>query len=136
MTTTLDTVSRAALGRFNAGDVAGYLDLYAEDAVLHYLPPELPGSLAGARLFYGMFLNAFPDIHVGVADIFVEGDRAVVRFTVTGTHQGELIGIPAIGKSIAVSGITILRFAGGSCVERWSELDMMGLMTQIGAVPA
>ena len=133
---TMETPIRAALDRFNAGDVEGYLALYTEDAVLHYLPPGLPGGVAGARRFYGMFLSAFPDLHVHVDDFIAEGARAVVRYTITGTHQGELMGIPASNKPVSVPAITILRFADGKCVERWSETDMIGLMTQIGAVPA
>ncbi|MBK8900289.1 MAG: ester cyclase [Anaerolineaceae bacterium] len=136
MTTIFESAIRAAVDRFNKGNLEGYLELYKEDAALHYLPPELPGGIAGARLFYGMYLTAFPDIHVGVDDVIGEGDRVVVRYTITGTHQGELMSIPASGKAVSVPAITILRVNNGKCVERWSEADMMGLMTQIGAVPA
>jgi len=136
MTTILESIIRKVVGYFNNGDLDGYLGLYAEDTALHYLPPGMPGGVAGARLFYGMFMAAFPDIHVDIKDILVEGDRAAVRIILTGTQKGELMGVPASGKPISVSAISILRFAGGKCVERWSELDMMGLMTQIGAIPA
>ncbi|MBK8905385.1 MAG: ester cyclase [Anaerolineaceae bacterium] len=136
MTTNLESIIRNAVAFFNNGDLEKYLELYAEDAALHYLPPQLPGGAAGARLFYGMFMAAFPDIYIDVQDILVDGDRTAVRIILTGTHQGELMGIPASGKPVSVSAISILRFAGSKCVERWSELDMMGLMTQIGAVPA
>jgi steroid delta-isomerase-like uncharacterized protein len=136
MTTNLESIIRQDVGCFNNGDLDGYLELYAEDAALHYLPPGLPDGVAGARLFYGMFMAALPDIHIDVQDILVDGDRTAVRIILTGTHRGELMGVPASGKPISVSAISILRFAGGKCVERWSELDLMGLMTQIGAVPA
>ncbi len=83
-----------------------------------------------------MFMSAFPDMCVEVEDLITDGDRAAVRITLTGTHQGELMGIPASGKAISVQAMTILRFENDKCVERWSELDMVGLMTQIGAIPA
>lgn len=122
---------RAALERFNAGDLEGYLQLYAEDAAMHYLPPGLPGGTAGGRVFYGMFMGACPDVRVDVDEVMEAGDRAAVRFTMSGTQQGELMGMPGSGKHFSVEGITILRFAGDKCVERWSQTDMLGLMGQI-----
>lgn len=137
MTTDYESTVRAALERFNAGDLDGYLDsLYVDDVALHYLPPALGGDKSGARLFYGMVMAGFPDVQVIPKDFIAENDRLTVRFTMTGTQAGEFMGVPPSGKSFAVTGITILRFANGKCVERWSETDMMGLMTQIGAVPA
>jgi predicted ester cyclase len=53
----------------------------------------------------------------------------------TGTHRGEFMDIPPTGREIGLGGITILRFENGRCVERWSQVDMLGLLAQLGAVP-
>lgn len=105
MTTNLESIIRRYVGYFNNGDLDGYLELYVEDATLHYLPPGLPGGVAGARLFYGMFMVAFPDIHVDIREVLADGDRAAVRIILTGTHKGELMGVPASGKPISVSAL-------------------------------
>ena len=135
MTTNYESTIRAALNRVNAGDLEGYLELYAEDATLHYLPPGLPGGVAGARLFYSIVLAGFPGLQITPVDFIADGDQVAVRFRMRGTQGGEFMGVPVSGKPIDVQGITIMRFEDGKCVERWSETDMMGLMTQIGAVP-
>ncbi len=79
--------------------------------------------------------NAFPDIHVALDDELAVGDKAVVRFTISGTQQGEYLGIPATGKKVAFSGITIYRFAGGKIAEFWMQVDSMGMMQQLGVLP-
>jgi predicted ester cyclase len=58
-----------------------------------------------------------------------------VRFTLRGTHGGELMGVPSTGKPISVGGIDINRIAGGKIAERWAVLDRMGLMQQLGVIP-
>jgi predicted ester cyclase len=120
---------------FNAGNLHVFDELVADSFVNHNpgfgLPPTLDGwkqSAAGMRA-------AFPDMHVHVEDQIAEGDLVVGRFTAHGTHQGELMGIPATGKGVTVGGIYILRFAGGKIVERWEEADFMGMMVQLGVIP-
>lgn len=79
------------------------------------------------------FLLAFPDWHGAVDDVIVEGDRVVNRWSGRGTHQAELMGMPATGRSAALRGITIFRVAGGKVVEEWTQADLLGLMQQLGA---
>ncbi len=83
-----------------------------------------------------VFRQAFPDLHVNVDDMVAQGDRIATRTTVTGTHTGELMGLAATGRSIAVGAIDIARFENGKAVERWGGLDMYALLTQLGALPA
>ena len=64
-------------------------------------------------------------------DIITEGDKVVIRWTVTGTHQAELMGIPPSGKQTTWTGITIYRFIEGKIVESWWAYDAMGMMQQI-----
>ncbi|MGD9711737.1 MAG: ester cyclase [Thermomicrobiales bacterium] len=127
---------REAVGSFNSkDDRERYFALYAEDALFHgYAPEDLHGT-AAIRQFYDMVWSAFPDIHLSVEDVVADGDRVAARYQISGTHDGEFMGIPTTGKPIAVNGMTIFRFADGKVVERWQFLDTMAMMTQLGALP-
>jgi predicted ester cyclase len=128
---------REAQRQFNAGDVEGYVEtFYAPDAVFHFFPPELPQGREGAKLFYAVFIGAFPDAQFIIDDTMVDGDRMTVRYHLDMTHRGEFQGIPATGKQVTMNGITVLRFAGGKVVGRWNESNMVGLMMQLAALPA
>ena len=97
--------------------------------------PDIPGP-AGLKQFLGMFRRAFPDAQFTVEDRVVEGDRIAVRWRMQGTHQGEFQGIPPTGKAVTVSGIAIHRFAGDQIQESWDSYDALGLLQQLGAIPA
>ncbi|MEZ4768952.1 MAG: ester cyclase [Caldilineales bacterium] len=125
-----------ALSHWNPADLETYLTLYDDNAVLHFLPPGMPQGIAGARQFYGAFFAGFPDATILIDTLVEEGDRVACLYTMEATHRGEFNGIPATGKPVRVSGISILRFAGGKCVERWSEMNLMSLLQQIGVIPA
>jgi predicted ester cyclase len=113
-----------------------FLDQYASpDAVDHLVPPNMPRGREGSRQFIGMFLTAFPDLHAHVEDIMAEGDKVVTRTNYHGTQTGPLMGIPATGKSISSHGIDITRLSNGKSVEHWGELDMLGILQQLGVVP-
>lgn len=78
--------------------------------------------------------SAFPDIHVTFEDEMAMGDKVVIRWTVRATHTGALRNIPATGKPVTWTGITIVRVADGKIVEQWQEVDLLGLMQQLGAI--
>ena len=82
------------------------------------------------------FLGAFPDLHITVEDLIAEGDKIVGRVTLTGTHQGELMGIPATGKKVSFSEILIARISNGKVVEQWEVADTMTMMQQLGVIPS
>jgi len=82
------------------------------------------------------FRAAFPDLHVTVEDLLTDGDRFASRTTVTGTHAGDLMGLPATGKRISVEAVDIGRIANGQAQERWGGLNMYALLTQLGVIPA
>ena len=82
------------------------------------------------------FLTAFPDWHGTVDDIIAEGDEVVNRWTGHGTHLVELMGIPATGKPVTLTGITIFRIAGNKIVEEWTQMDQLSLMQQLGVIPS
>jgi len=96
----------------------------------------LPVGAEGSRQAIGMMLTGFPDLHVTVEDMIAEGDRVVVRMTMRGTQQGALGGIPPTGKQVAVSTIDIVRIEGGKIAEEWGIDDRLGMLQQLGLVPA
>ena len=109
--------------------------LCAPDFVLHNGSMTIQGY-EPYKQFISMYVAAFPDMHFGVNDIIAEEDRVVVRNTFQGTHKGELMGIPATGKHITTTGISIFRIANGKIVEHTSNNDDLGLLQQLGVVPA
>jgi predicted ester cyclase len=82
------------------------------------------------------FRAAFPDLHVTMEDLLTDGDRFASRTTVTGTHTGDLMGLPATGKHISVEAVDIGRIADGQAQERWGGLNMYSMLTQLGVIPA
>ncbi|MGH2784880.1 MAG: ester cyclase [Actinomycetota bacterium] len=94
-----------------------------------------PMDLAGHGAFAGQFYVAFPDIVHTVSDTVEEDDKVAVRFRITGTNTGPLMGQPATGKPIDIGALGIMRFVGGKVAEIHSEFDLMGMMQQIGALP-
>ena len=121
---------------WNTGNLAVVDETFAADFVDHDAPPGLPGGLEGSRLLIGMYRTVFPDLHATVEDQLSEGDRVVTRWSATGTHQGSLLGIPGTGRPVSFGGITINRVVDGRIVEMWSGVDQMGMLQQIGAIPA
>jgi predicted ester cyclase len=83
-----------------------------------------------------MFEVAFPGYQLSAEDLVVEDDRAAIRSIMTGTHQGELMGIPPTGKQVSVPLMVFYRVAGGKIVEFWMNADTLGLLQQLGAIPA
>ncbi|MEJ2860111.1 ester cyclase [Actinomycetospora flava] len=128
-----EAVTRA-IRSWNDGDLATYLELYADDIRNHGLTPE-PLDRNGTQAFYEGLLASFSHSHIELHEILSDGDRLTLRFTLTGRHDGDFLGIPATGREIALPGITILHFRDGRCVERWTSSDMLGLLVQLGAVP-
>jgi predicted ester cyclase len=82
-----------------------------------------------------MLLRAFPDLHVTVEELLAEGDKVVIRNTVTGTQLGEYMGLPPTGKSVTYKEMFILRFANDRIVETWGVVDVLSQMRQLGIKP-
>ncbi len=95
----------------------------------------MPPGLDGTKQALTMWRAAFPDLTVTAEEMIAEGDKVAVRTVVRGTNSGEFMGMPATGKQVTMTGIEILRIADGKVVERWGELDMMGMMQQLGVIP-
>jgi predicted ester cyclase len=123
-----------AVAAWNAGDLPGYLELYDEAITLHGYAP-VPLDKQAVRAFYESVFAAFDQPQLVFHERLSDEERICVRFTMTGTHNGEFMGIPPTGRPVALEGMTILHFQNGKCVERWSNTDMLGLLSQLGAVP-
>ncbi len=119
----------------NLEALPGYLALYGEGIRLHGYTPEPMGKVEVEGFYRGIFA-AFRSPQLTFNEVLESGDSVTIRFTMTGTHVGEFMGVPSTGREIALPGITILRFAGATVIERWSSADMLGLLVQLGAVPA
>ena len=112
-------------------------ELAAPDITVSY--PALGEPLRGEEAFKHLlthFHAAVPDAEVSVEEQVAEGDKVAIRWRISGTHRGELLGIAPTGKSLAWTGITIYRLAGGKVAEERGEEDALGLMRQLGVIPA
>ena len=121
---------------FNKKNLAGLNAFVDPQIIEHALPPGLSAGSEGTRQFIGMYLAAFPDLHLTAEDMVAEGDEVAARFTMRGTHRGEFMGIPPTGKQVTMTGIQIVRIAGGRIAENWVNLDALGMLQQLGVIPA
>jgi predicted ester cyclase len=124
-----------AVTAWNAGDLDGYLQLYRDDIKLHGYSPE-PMSKDEVRGFYEAVFAAIGKNRLEFHETLWDGDACAIRFTMSGRHKGEWLGVPGTGTEVAVQGFTILHFEGDHVVERWSQADLLGFLVQVGAVPA
>ena len=124
---------------FEEGWNKGNLTTVDEDVATNYvLHDPFSGEVKGPegyKQYVKMYRNAFPDLHFTIEDQIAEGDKVVTRWTCTGTHRGELMGIAPTGKLGTVTGIFIDRIAGGKAVETWAAWDALGMLQQLGVVP-
>ncbi len=121
---------------WNQDDLAVADVVVTPDQVNH--DPGLPGMPAGPeglKYLVRTFRAAFPDLQFTVEDQVAEGDRVVTRWTMRGTNTGSFLGLPATGRSVAVSGINIDRLANGKLVEHWRSADQLGMLQQLGLIP-
>lgn len=123
-----------AIQHWNAGRYEEYLQFYAPDVILHGFAPGLPPGRAGAKAFYSTVWAAYPNAQLAIHELVAEGDMLACRFSMDGTQQGVFMGIPPQDKLIRVEGQTMMRFAGGQCVERWNQVDMLGWLQQLGVI--
>lgn len=121
---------------WNEKNVDAVSELMATNYVHHDAQsPSFPNGIDGYKQFVNYYLSAFPDIRFSIEDEISEGDAAVIRWTATGTHEGDLPGLARTGKSFSVTGISIARLSNGIIVESWNSWDALGLMQQLGGIP-
>lgn len=143
MSTDQATSNKATLSRFQEALSSGDWELISKtidevvgsDALIR---TPLPIEATGAELLKQVFARlhqAFPDLHITIEDLIAEGDKVVARNTVTGTNQGEYMGLPPSGKSVTYNEIFICRFAGSRIAETWGVVDVLSQLRQLGAIP-
>ena len=142
MSTDQVTRNKATFRRFhdavNSGDaqlIAQTIDEVVEPDVRIGTP--LPIDATGAQALkqvWTTLLRAYPDLHVAVEDLIAEADKLVSRNVVTGTHQGEYLGLPPTGRSVTYNEIFIFRFEDGRIAETWGVVDVLAQLRQLGAI--
>lgn len=120
---------------FNQGNLAAIDELSAPNIVDHTAMPDQSPGTEGLKQMIGMYLSAFPNLHLTVDAMIGEGDMVSVLSTVTGTHTADMMGIPPTGKQIRVGGLDLIRFSGGKAVEVWHYEDTIGMFQQLGVAP-
>jgi predicted ester cyclase len=108
-------------------------EVFAPDVVDHNPQPGQGAGLDGVRNIIALYHAAFPDLHLSTDDVLVDDDRGVLRWSATGTHEGDQLGIPATHKQVHLTGIDIVRIEHGRVVERWGESNGLEMMQQLGA---
>lgn len=110
-------------------------ELMSPDFVHHLTDPRLPEGREAIKLLGQSIVAGFPDVHASVQDLLADGDKVIERTQTSATHTGEFNGIPPTGRQVGWTEIHIYRLEGGKIVEMWSEIDLLGLLVQLGAIP-
>lgn len=117
----------------NLGQLGGFAAVVAPHCVgRDPAPGQMPGP-QGFTMFFTLLRSAFPDMHIQIEHLVADEDNVAFAYTLTGTHQGEFMGIAPTGRHIWVRGMQIGRFEQGLMVERWGSSDELGLLKQLGA---
>ena len=101
--------------------------------------PNISGSSIGPAAYkrnVSLFLAGYPDLRLTIQDIISEKEKVVACWTMSGIHKGDYMGVPATNKKVSVDGITIHHIANGKIMDSYSNWDALGMMQQLGAVPA
>lgn len=131
------TVLRAFEEITNRGNMAVAPEIFTADFQRHDLGALFPDVVGpgGVKNLIGALRAAMPDLRAEIDDFVAEGDRVAVRYTMSGTHTGELLGIQGTGRRVTFAGMNIYRLVDGKLAESWQLLDSLGLLRQLGAVP-
>ena len=129
-------IARRFFEAWVGGDAAALDEVVAPDYVFHDpADPDTPPGPAGAKAMAAGFRAAFADMRPVEEDYVAGGDKVVYRWRLRVTHRGAFAGVPPTGRAVELSGIEIVRLAGGRIVEHWDEIDALGLLRQLGAIP-
>jgi len=117
----------------NRGDTSALREMVHPDYVYRSPGEEFRGPDGLAALLNG-YREAFPDLQMEIDELLVADNATVLEFTLTGTHRGDLLGIPATGRQVSVNGMVRSRFRDGRIAEEWEILDQLSLFEQLGVV--
>jgi predicted ester cyclase len=119
----------------NAGEYSVAEELVAPDFVNHEAPPGRDRGPESMRGLASMLRTAFPDLHFEIEELIAEGEMVAGRLTMSGTHDGPLMGTPPTGRSVRQDHMHFVRFEYGKAVEHWGVRDDLGMMKQLGLIP-
>lgn len=128
-------VARRVLEAMSEGNVDAAAALLSPDYVWHGPGAEVHGP-DGWKQLASMYLQAFPDLSFALDEQIAEGDKVVTRYTAYGTHRGELAGVAASGRHVAVPCLVIDTIVNGKIVDSFEVFDQLGMFAAIGAYPA
>jgi steroid delta-isomerase-like uncharacterized protein len=120
---------------YNDNNLEALSEVLADDLLTPRIMPGVPPGLEGAKAAHRIMLLGFPDYQTVIDDLIAEKDKVAARITMTGTHTGDFMGIPATGTHVEFSGMYFVRIKEGKIVEHWGEEDGLSLLTQLGAMP-
>jgi steroid delta-isomerase-like uncharacterized protein len=132
--------NKARVRRFWSVWEEGNIDLVDELLAVDHInhnpaTPDQPTGAEGVREVVTMFRSAMPDLEVVIEDMIAEGDKVAVRYTLEGTHEGELFGVPPTGQRLSIKSIAVERVSEGRIKEHWRITDSLDMMQQLGVVP-
>jgi steroid delta-isomerase-like uncharacterized protein len=119
----------------NNGQLDDLDQVFAQSVVDHDPAPDQGPGPAGFKQFFSTLRSAFPDLHITPEHMDSTEDDIALAYTITGTHQGDFLGIAPTGKQISARGMQIARFEDGKIVERWGSSDELGILKQLGVMP-
>lgn len=117
---------------YNSNHLGSLNEVVSENLLTPRIMPGIPSGIEGAKAAHQIMLTGFPDYQTVINDLIAESDRVVARITMSGTHTGNFMGVPATGKWVEFTGIYIARIADGKIVEHWGEEDGVSLLSQLG----
>ena len=120
---------------YNRNDLAALDEVLSKDLLTPLIMPGIPAGLEGAKAAHRIMLKGFPDFHTHLEDLIGESDKVAARITMTGTHRGEFLGIPATGRRVEFTGMYIVQIRAGKISEHWGEEDGVSLLRQLGLLP-
>ena len=132
----LKALERHFFEEWNKGKAAAMavIDETCANNIVWHTGDDIRG-LNDYKKYMGEFYDAFPDNHFAIDDMFTEGDKVAVRYTITGTHKGKYMGILPTNKKVKLWVIEIDRIVGGKFVEDWIRFDTSSMMQQLGLAP-
>ena len=130
-------IVRRFWGVWEEGNIGLVDELLAPDYINHTpASPDQPTGPEGVKGVVAMFRSAIPDLRIVVEGMIAEGDKVAVRYTLEGTHEGELFGVPPTGQRLSIKSIAVERVSDGKIREHWRVTDSLDMMQQLGVIPA
>ncbi len=130
-----EAIARRGYEAINQKNLDALDEVVASDMIDHDPAPGQAPGLEGVKQYFSSLHTAFPDVQMNVEDMIAEADKVVARVSVSGTHQGEFMGIDPTGNRVTITGIDILRITDSKIVEHWGNFDDLGMMQQLGVIP-